>query len=101
MPVSFLLSNIPLGLNQIIVYHDDLNFHHVDTTDDINTDIVQLDDFQKLPYGNGVYQKILQLQGLNCKNQYDGWQAEKLPVGFRPGENVLYHGGTSVTQSHL
>ncbi|PRP85577.1 hypothetical protein PROFUN_06366 [Planoprotostelium fungivorum] len=51
-----------------------------------------MERFEQLPYGDGVYSKILRLQGLNCKGEYDGWKSETLPIGFRPGENVLYHG---------
>eukprot|EP01117_Protostelium_nocturnum_P002647 TRINITY_DN13436_c0_g1_i1.p1 TRINITY_DN13436_c0_g1~~TRINITY_DN13436_c0_g1_i1.p1 ORF type:complete len:290 (+),score=127.47 TRINITY_DN13436_c0_g1_i1:82-951(+) len=51
-----------------------------------------LEEFSQLPYGNGVYQKILDLEVENLKRNYEGWRFDKLPIGFRKGENVLYHG---------
>jgi ADP-ribose pyrophosphatase YjhB (NUDIX family) len=53
---------------------------------------IKMDDFLAQTHYKGVYKKILQVAAEAAVGNYNGWTAEKLPVGFRIGDNFLYHG---------
>eukprot|EP01121_Diplochlamys_sp_Union-15-3_P014090 TRINITY_DN4454_c0_g1_i1.p1 TRINITY_DN4454_c0_g1~~TRINITY_DN4454_c0_g1_i1.p1 ORF type:complete len:139 (-),score=13.45 TRINITY_DN4454_c0_g1_i1:24-440(-) len=52
-------------------------------------------EFMELPYYVGVYKNILEIANDLIQEKYSGWQVQSLPVGFLPGNNMLYHGSFS------
>jgi len=53
---------------------------------------MKIEEFLEKTQYKGIYKKILLVAGEAAKGRYKGWIAESLPIGFRPGNNYLYHG---------
>jgi len=51
-----------------------------------------LDEFLNLGYYKGVYKEILEVGKQGLDGKFDLWTPHELPVVFRDGNNILYHG---------
>jgi len=51
-----------------------------------------LDEFLNLGYYKGVYKEILEVGKQGLDGKFDLWTPHELPVVFRNGNNILYHG---------
>jgi len=49
------------------------------------------EEFFALSFYKGLYRKILEIERENANSGYQGFRVEHLPIGFRPGNNNLYH----------
>jgi len=53
---------------------------------------IGLDELLELPYYKGLYKSLLELGRQSVDNNYIGFIGQELPIVFRKGTNILYHG---------
>jgi len=53
---------------------------------------IPLDELLSLPYYKGLYKSLLELGRHSVDNNYAGFTGQELPIVFRKGTNILYHG---------
>ncbi len=51
----------------------------------------QLDEFQELKLLPGIHERSHEVARAAVDKGYEGWRAEKVPIGFMKGDTYLYH----------